>query len=427
MQLFFHTRQLYAKASSQALPKLVATSAVIGFLCTIMSDSLKRITGYYENKFFTLAGQYQVLYILFPLFGFCIIYILRQNMFAKKENKGIKEIFETLKTNQNELPVYKIPSHYINGLLTVAFGGSTGIEVSTVVASATIGSVSQKKLKLRQRYKTELICAGVAAGITALFNSPLAGILFSAEVLTKKISKPFMLSTAVAVSVAWLFNELISEGPLFNLSVSTWHIHAIPYFMVLGVIAGLNSAYLTRSVMFFKKQFARFRYHHSRIIAGSLITGVALLLFPQLYGEGYHAVKEICSRSSAADFTLPLSLSLCAIILLKPVITSLTLAAGGDGGVFAPSLFMGAFLGLAVAGVLNTCFHAEVIPLNFMVVGMAAVLSSSIHAPFTAIFLVCGLIGSYALVIPILVGCLVSKLTSMMVYPYTVYNYPVSK
>jgi CIC family chloride channel protein len=124
--------------------------------------------------------------------------------------------------------------------------------------------------------------------------------------------------------------------------------------------------------------------------------------------------------------SLSLVLTFIGILVLKPIVTSVTLASGGDGGVFAPSLFIGAFLGLLVALVLNTYFNANVIPINFMIIGMAAVLSASIHAPFTSIFLVCGLTNDYTLFLPILVVCLISKYTAKMIYPFTVYSYSPS-
>ena len=310
--------------------------------------------------------------------------------------------------------------------MTVIFGGSTGIEVSTVVASATIGSVAQRKQNVFRQYKTELICAGVAAGVTALFSSPIAGILFAIEVISRKVTRAFLISNLIAVAVAFGLVFLLDEKPLFVVTITTWHLKAIPYFILLGILAGLNSVYLTRCVLFFKSQFSKIKIHYYKILIGSLILSISLFFFPQLYGEGYHAIKTIFVNSDEVILSFPLVLTFIGIILLKPIVTSATLASGGDGGVFAPSLFIGAFLGLLVALLLNTYLYANVIPVNFMVIGMAAVLSASIHAPFTAIFLVCGLTNDYTLFLPILVVCLISKYTAKMIYPFTVYSYSTS-
>lgn len=402
--------------------KLVIVSILIGFLSAFLGISLKKITEYYEEIFFHQVSVNPIFYIIFPVFGLSVIYFLRQYLFKKKENKGIKEVFESTQTTKN-LPSYKIPSHFINGLLTVVFGGSTGIEVSTVVATATIGSVAHEKENVFRQYKTELICAGVAAGVTALFSSPIAGILFALEVISRKVTRAFIISNVIAVSVAFGLLSILKEEPLFAVSIETWHLKAIPYFILLGILAGMNSVYLTKCVLFFKSQFGKIGTHYYKIIIGSAVLSISLFIFPQLYGEGYHPIKGIFGNSAQIPLTITLALTFIGILILKPIVTSITLASGGDGGVFAPSLFIGAFLGLLLASVLNSFFHVNVIPVNFMIIGMAAVLSASIHAPFTAIFLVCGLTNDYTLFLPILVVCLISKYTAKTLYPYTVYSY----
>lgn len=406
--------------------KLVIVSILIGFLSAFLGISLKKITEYYEEIFFHEVSVNPIFYIIFPVFGLSVIYFLRQYLFKKKENKGIKEVFESTKSTSKNLPSYKIPSHFINGLLTVIFGGSTGIEVSTVVATATIGSVAQQKENVFRQYKTELICAGVAAGVTALFSSPIAGVLFALEVISRKVTRAFIISNVIAVSIAFGLLSILKEEPLFDVSITTWHLKATPYFILLGILAGMNSVYLTRCVLFFKSQFGKIGLHYYKIIIGSAVLSISLFIFPQLYGEGYHAIKGIFGSETEIPLTITLALTFIGILILKPIVTSITLASGGDGGVFAPSLFIGAFLGLLLASVLNTLFHVNVIPVNFMIIGMAAVLSASIHAPFTAIFLVCGLTNDYTLFFPILVVCLISKYTAKMIYPHTVYTYSPS-
>jgi CIC family chloride channel protein len=420
------TAQIKKNHQFIVLQKLVIVSILIGFLSAFLGISLKKITEYYEEIFFHQVSVNPLFYIIFPVFGLSVIYFLRQYLFKKKENKGIKEVFESTKSTSKNLPSYKIPSHFINGLLTVVFGGSTGIEVSTVVATATIGSVAQQKENVFRKYKTELICAGVAAGVTALFSSPIAGILFALEVISRKVTRAFIISNVIAVSIAFGLLSILNEAPLFTVSITTWHLKAIPYFILLGILAGINSVYLTRCVLFFKAQFGKIGTHYYKILIGSVVLSVSLFIFPQLYGEGYHAIKGIFINSSQIPLTITVALTFIGILILKPIVTSITLASGGDGGVFAPSLFIGAFLGLLLASFLNSFFHVNVIPVNFMIIGMAAVLSASIHAPFTAIFLVCGLTNDYTLFLPILVVCLISKYTAKMIYPYTVYSYAPS-
>lgn len=417
------TRQRYHFTQSH---KLVVVSLVIGFFAALLAVTLKRMTEHYEGMLLVRTEHNSLFLLVFPFFGLSIIYIFRNYLFKRKVNKGIKEVFESTAGNK-PLPSYKIPSHFINGLLTVSFGGSTGIEVSTVVSTAAIGSLAQEKEKIFRKYKTELICAGVTAGITALFCSPLAGLLFAYEVISKKVNRIFLITNLIAAAIAFAFVVVLQEKPLFAVNITEWHLYALPWFVLLGVLCGLNSIYLTKCVVFFKAQALRLTNHYHRIIAGSAAISILLLMFPQLYGDGYHAVIHNMSNSYTLAFTLQNILLFAALFLLKPVITSITLSAGGDGGVFAPSLFIGAFLGLFVAAVLNTYFGANVIALNFMVIGMAAMLSASIHAPFTALFLVCGVVGDYTLFAPLLIVCLVAKYSAKAIYPYTVYTLPSKK
>jgi CIC family chloride channel protein len=412
---------LKKKYTAAKYSKLIIVSLVIGFLAALLAVTLKHMTEHYEEMLFH-RSEHQTLYILlFPFIGLSLIYILRQYLFKKKENKGIKEVFESTATGK-DLPSYKIPSHFINGLLTVSFGGSTGIEVSTVVSTAAIGSLAQEKEKIFKKYKTELICAGITAGLTALFCSPLAGLLFAYEVIAKKVNRVFLITNILAAVVAYAFIFVIDEKPLFALNITQWNLYALPYFILLGILCGLNSIYLTKCVLFFKGQFTKISGHYYKILIAAAIISSILFIFPQLYGDGYHAMKQSLLTANTLTLTLPHIMVFTGLLLLKPVITSITLSAGGDGGVFAPSLFIGAFLGLFLATFLNTYFDAGVIPVNFMVIGMAAMLSASIHAPFTALFLVCALVNDYTLLLPILIGTLIAKYSAKAIYPYTVYT-----
>ena len=415
------TGKIEKRALSKIVFKIIVAAMLIGFLSALLAITLKKITQHYEAIFLDHASGNRIFFFLFPLLGLSVIYLLRLYVFHKKENKGIREIFDSTGSDNKNMPFYKIPSHFINGLLTVIFGGSTGIEVSTVVASATIGSVAQQKESVFQLYKTEFISAGVAAGITALFCSPVAGIFFALEVIAKKMTNAFLIATIVSVSVAFGLLYISGEKPLFELVIEGWRYHSIPFYILFGIIAGANSVYLTRCVLLFKAGFAQIEKHLIRMLIGVVLLSLSLLFLPELYGDGYHAIKNLLYSTNT--FTVTFTVSLIAILIFKPIVTSATLAAGGDGGVFAPSLFLGAFLGLLTATVFNTYFDAQVIPLNFMVIGMAGMLSATIHAPFTALFLVCGIIGDYKLFVPILIVCLISKYTAKMIYPFTVYTF----
>lgn len=400
---------------------MLAAAAVTGIFSALLADTLKVITEHYEHSFFQHLEEQKYLIFFLPFIGFTTIHFLRFFMFRSKPNKGMKEVFDAIKKNGKSLPAYKIPSHYINGFLTVIFGGSTGIEVSTVVATASVGALSSRKVGFLTRHQTDLICAGLAAGVTALFNAPIAGYMFAFEVFTKSKKKTHLGAVTVAILSSYLLTHFFFYKQVFDFQIETWHTKAIPYFMLLGVLAGLSSVFLTKSVLYVKKLFASFQNDYVKIVLGSLVVSSLVYFFPGLYGEGYFAINHLTEMGKPADlyFYVPL----LALLLLKPVATSVTLGAGGDGGVFAPSLFIGAFLGFIVAVVLNHFFDLGLIPLNFMVIGMAAVLSGSIHAPLTAIFLVCAIAGNYVLFFPIVLGAVISLFVARYLYPFNVYTY----
>jgi chloride channel protein, CIC family len=403
--------------------KLVFASVFAGLLSAFLASVLKHITEHYEEHFFQTVSAYSYLFLVFPLIGLLLIHVLRKYAFRKKPNKGIKEIYLTLDTRRNELPSYKIPSHFINGFLTVVFGGSTGVEVSTVVSTATIGAVTRQKANIANRFKTELICAGVAGGLTALFGSPLVGLLFAVEVIARKVTKTILLSTVAAVLVAWGFLQLFHEEPLLKLSITHWEISAIPYIIGLSILAGIISVFFTRTVIAIKRRFGSVKNEYIRILAGAAIIGIGIFILPALFGDSYKGVSDMIGRSQHESFTIPFALTLLAIVLLKPVISSVTLGVGGDGGVFAPSIVMGALLGLLLATFCNHYFHSNLIVANFIIMGIAAVLSGSIHAPLTSTSLACRLSGGFILAVPVLIASTVARYTAKKIYPYTVYSY----
>jgi CIC family chloride channel protein len=403
--------------------KLVIASCFAGLLSAILASVLKHITEYYEDHFFESIKPYSFLFIVFPLIGLVLIHVLRKYAFRKKPNKGIKEIYLTIDTRRNELPVYKIPSHFINGFLTVIFGGSTGVEVSTVVSTATIGAVTRQKAGIANRFKTELICAGVAGGLTALFGSPLVGMLFALEVIAKKVTRTILISTGIAVIIGWGWLFLFHEHALFGLSAFPWKWQAVPYMIGMSMIAGVISVFFTKTVIGIKHRFGIMKNEYMRIGLGAAIVGVGIFIFPHLFGDSYSGVKDMIEKSSHTPLSFTFALTILGIVLLKPIISSVTLGAGGDGGVFAPSIVVGALLGLLVALTCNQFLHTQLVVSNFIILGIAAVLSGAIHAPLTSSSLAVRLSGSFILTFPILIASLVARYTAGKIYPYTVYSY----
>lgn len=404
--------------------KLILSSLIVGFLATCLAFSLKKITALFEEGILARLEHRSLLLLILPSIGITIIYFTRKYLFKGKQNKGIKEIYHTLEHRKDELPAYKIPSHYINGFFTVIFGGSTGVEVSTVVATAAIGASAYKKESIANAYKTELICAGVAAGVATLFGSPFVGFLFAVEVIARKVNKTILMSSIAAVLTSSVFMYFFDSEKLFHFTVTDWSSKAIPFIILLSILAGITAVYFTRSVIFIKERFAAIHNNFLRVNIGAVLVGVSIFFFPQLFGDSYHAIPGLLQELEQQSFSPALMALILILIVLKPLVASLTLGAGGDGGVFAPSIVAGALLGMLVATVCNHYFHTHLVVINFALIGAAAMLSAAIHAPLTALFLSCSIVsGGFVLFIPIFIGSFIAKHTAKLICNYTVYSY----
>ena len=403
--------------------RLIVASAIVALGSALLAFTLKHLTEYFEHLFFNKINNFNSIYFIFlPTIGITAIFFLRKYFFQNRKNKGITEIYKTLDQRKDHLPLFKIPSHFFNGFLTVIFGGSTGVEVSTVVATATIGNYCYEKEFSARMYKRELICAGVAAGVAILFTSPLAGFLFALEVIARKMRKSLVIACGASALVSWIFIEFFDSETILTSSVEEWNYAAIPFFFVLSILGGTLSVYFTLLVTRMKRIFGNISNNFIRINLGAIAVGSMIYFFPSLYGDSYHGLREILQEPlSAPSLTLFLLLILA---VLKPLAASLTLGAGGDGGVFAPSIVAGAFLGLMVAFLGNNYFGMQLIPINFALIGAAATLSASLYAPFTSVVLVCNLLpNGYVLFVPILVCCFVSYVVAKWILPYNVYTY----
>lgn len=405
--------------------KLAVASLLVATLCCLLAFSLKHITEYAQHFLFNEVNNRSTLFfIIFPSVGITAIYFLRKYAFHNRKNKGIKEIYTTLETRKDHLPFFKIPSHYINGFLTVIFGGSTGIEVSTVVATATVGNQAYKRGISPLAFKKELICAGVVAGVTVLFGSAIGGWLFAMEVIAKRMQKTVLFSCTVAALLSLVFVHYFDHSFLISMPAQKWRWGAVPYMLILGVLGGLLATYFTQIVIHCKSWFSHIESNFIRVNLGAISVGVLILFFPSLYGDSYHGLANMLSSYTASGIVPAVPVTLALLIFLKPLAASLTLGAGGDGGVFAPSIVAGAFLGILFAYLCNTYFGTEFLVINFALIGAAATLSGAIHGPCTAIFLICNVApNGYTLIFPLAVGSLIAFLCSKILCPYNVYSY----
>lgn len=405
--------------------RIVYCAALVGIVVGLITLMFKNLVEEYEHLLFNKVQHFKLFFFIFPLIGLLIIYFLRTYVFSNKKNKGISEVLEAVR-EAKKLPPYKVPSHFFNGFLTVIFGGSTGIEVSTVVATAALGDMASRKDPIFKKYRKEFIGSAIACGVTLLFCSPLAGLFFSYETIGKQKTKVFWVTHLVSVGFATLIILLMNVTPVFNLEnhETIFHYQAIPFFIALSVLAGCYGVYMTKIVTFVKKRnFIDFN-SYLQLVAGGLLLGSALFIFPQLYGDGYHAIQSIIHHNTIVSVSFWL---LLGALLLKPFATGFTLKLGGDGGVFAPSIFAGAIMGALIGFIVQKYFFADAQLINFVVLGVALTVAATLHAPFTALFLTFGIFNSYALLLPMAILIFVSFFISKKIFPYTVYTLALKK
>jgi len=406
--------------------KLMIGSIIVAVLSGLLAYTLKHLTTHWQDYLFEHVSQINhYLYIIFPSIGITIIYFLRKYVFQNKKNKGIREIYRSLDTRQDHLPLYKIPSHYINGFLTVIFGGSTGIEVSTVVATATLGNQMSKGGWAPMKYKRELICAGVTAGVAVLFGTVLGGWFFAIEVIARGLKKTVFFSCTIAGIVSSIGIYSFEKEPLLSFPVEQWHWYGLPFMMLVAVLGAVLANYFMKLVLTSKKLFARIDSNFLRVNIGAITVGSFILFFPALYGDSYHGLQQMIKLSTVSQGAVMIPISLLILVILKPLVASLTLGAGGDGGVFAPSIVAGAFLGMVVALFCNMIFGLDLLILNFALVGAASTLAAAIHGRFTALFLICSMApGAYILLFPMAIAVLIAYAVAKKINPYNVYTYP---
>jgi CIC family chloride channel protein len=420
---------------------LVFAALIVGVLAGLAASLLKAVTHHIE-EFLQTGFHWQYKYYLFFFFPF--IGILLSVMYVRrfirkgKFEMGLTPILYTISKKSSKVEPHNIYSQMITAALTVGFGGSTGLEAPIVTSGGGIGSVVGRFLGLSYRETTMLLACGAAAGIAAAFNSPIAGIVFAIEILLPEFTIPgfipLLLASATAAAVARLFyNE-----QLFFLVTEGWKMNALIYYAILALLIGFFAIYFTKVNGFIKSSFYKISNPYKKVVIGGLLLGVLVFLFPTLYGEGYITIKSLLggnyttlvTNSIFSDYSsLPWVVVLFTLITVfaKSAATLITLGAGGNGGIFAPSLIMGGLMGFIFAYTVNTLGIANLNVANFIVAGMAASLSAIMHAPLTGIFLIAEITGGYILMVPLMIASAIAYLINRGKNQYSIYTKPLAE
>ena len=383
-----------------------------------------------------IAGGHTWWYLITPVIGITLAALFVKYIVRDDISHGITKILYAISQRKSIIKPHNMWSSVVGSGLTIGFGGSVGAEAPIVLTGAAIGSNLAKAFRLNQKTMMLMIGCGAAGAIGGIFKAPIAGLVFTLEVLMMDLTMtsvaPLLISSVTATAISYL---LTGMDPMFPIAAADpFLVKRIPWYLTLGAICGLVSLYFTRGM----NHLEQWMKHSIQSMWGKLLVGGATLsmlifLFPPLYGEGYDVIRQLINGDcTTAIVNSPLSQFFSfnpqlvlvgyfvAIILLKIVASVATNGAGGVGGIFAPSLFMGAIVGFVTARLMNM-MGLSVSEANFALVGMAGLMSGVMHAPLTGIFLIAELTGGYHLFMPLMIVSVISYLTIMLFEPHSLY------
>jgi len=422
--------QLRTRVTRVQFIMIIAT--LTGFVSGLVAVLLKTLVHYVQH-WITEIPVSRFAYLLFPGVGLLLTVFIIRFFFGKEIEKGIAMVLKAIARKSSFIPLKNVYLHIITSSVTVGLGGSAGLEAPIVATGSAVGSNLARITDLNYRERTLLIACGAAAGIAAVFNAPIAGVIFAIEVLLTETVVSYFIPLMISSVMGALCSKIIlKEASLFNFVLKqNFDYKNVPFYILLGILAGFVSLYYAKA---FKN--VEGRLHNSRINAyvKAAIGGILLLaicfVFPPLFGEGYNSIKLVANGmpGSFTDNTTLFSrlgehwglIAFTAfIILAKPVAAAITIGAGGNGGNFAPSLFTGAYLGFCFSRLLNSSPWLKIPEGNFSLVGMAGVLSGVMYCPLTAIFLIAEITNGYELFIPLMIVSSISFLIVKTSEPFS--------
>ena len=397
-----------------------------------------------ENQL--IADERTWWYLITPVIGITLAALFVKYIVRDDISHGITKILYAISQRKSIIKAHNMWSSVVGSGLTIGFGGSVGAEAPIVLTGAAIGSNLAKAFRLDQKTMMLMIGCGAAGAIGGIFKAPIAGLVFTLEVLMMDLTMtsvaPLLISSVTATAISYI---LTGVEPMFELNtVEPFLVQRIPLYAILGIICGLISLYFTRGMNGLERWMKNnVRSVGAKIAVGGLTLSILIFLFPPLYGEGYDTIRQLIngdsispllnspletyliptqfySGLSSVNTQLIILLYFAAIIFVKIVASVATNGGGGVGGIFAPSLFMGAIVGFVTARLMN--MSGLMVPeTSFALVGMAGLMSGVMHAPLTGIFLIAELTGGYHLFMPLMIVSVISYITIMLFEPHSLY------
>lgn len=417
---------------------VVWLAVLVGVLAGLAAVVLKTAVHWQQQRLALAVTEPNRVFALslYPIIGITLTVLVTKYLLHGNLGRGIGAIIYNTARENALVPSSKLYSQLITAFLTVSFGGSAGMEAPISVTGAAIGSNAARVLRAGRRRRRLLTGCGAAAGIAAIFNAPIAGVLFAVESILLELPAQYFIPLLISSATATVVSKGLYAGQPFALITHSWVVNTVPFYLVLGLLMALLSVYMIRVYNWFDHFWARWPgLRWQKVLLGGTALGALIFLFPPLYGEGYTTVVEKLLAGHAQELTdgslfsvygdnnvWLLILLVFFTMLMKVVATSITVGAGGNGGMFGSSLVAGALGGFLFARLVNLTGLVAVPEVHFVVLGMAGVLAGVVHAPLTAIFLIAEITGGYALFVPLMFVTSLSYLITKHFEPYSVYT-----
>lgn len=417
-------------------------SFVVGIISGLAAVLLKN-TIHYTHILLTSGFDVEsesYLYLAYPLFGILITVLFVRYIVKDNIGHGVARILYAISKKNSIIKPHNNYSSILASTITIGFGGSVGSEAPIVLTGASIGSTIGRLLRLNYKSITLLVGCGAAGAIAGIFKAPIAGIVFTLEVLMLDLTissiVPLLISSVTGATIAFF---LMGKEVLFSHHLTEpFILNNIPFYILLGIFAGFLSLYFTRMTMFIESSFGKLKNPYIRLLLGGISLGILIFLFPPLYGEGYTTITALLNGDTASvvensffyvlrdHYWLFLGY-LALIMVFKVLAMSATTGGGGVGGIFAPTLFMGGVTGFFFARLVNGLETVRLTESNFTLAGMAGLMAGVMHAPLTAIFLIAEITGGYGLLVPLIITSTVSFMTIMYFEPHSIYTKRLAK
>lgn len=420
---------------------LLILALIVGLGSGLAAVLLKNFIHFFQwiltGWFNTPADSF--LYMLYPGLGMLMAMLFVKYIVKDNIGHGVTKVLLAVSKNESKIKPHNMWSSSVASSVTIGFGGSVGAEAPIVYTGAAIGSNVARFMGLSYKNMTILLGCGAAGAVAGIFKAPLAGVLFTLEILLFNMSMtsllPFIVSSITATTVSYLF---LGDMVAFPNTITKFAMGNIPYYILFGIICGLGSLYFTRNTLRLEDKIKAIVNPYKRWIISAASLGLLIFLFPPLYGEGYEVLTNLLNDNPAEavgtsffekivvrPWVVPLFFF--AVFIFKVFSMSFTNAGGGVGGTFGPTLFMGGILGFVVSRTLNLSGIIALPETNFVLVGMAGMMAGVMHAPLTAIFLIVEITGGYSLLMPLIITSAVSFATIRIFEPYSIYTKRIAK